>query len=192
MGDGLEGEGLEGVAGEDGDGFAEDDMAGGLAAAEVVVVEGGKVVVNEGVGVDHLDGGAEVGCAFGDLAGAGDHACGFHAEDGAEALASGEGAVAHGAVDGVGFGGSGGKKAFERLQACNGWKDAVKIADPARVEVVAGRSVASPVQQTVMLHEEVLREITLVADRFGASPSATVNLAWLIAQSRGPRSRGAP
>ena len=41
VGDGLEGEGLEGVAGEDGDGFAEDDVAGGLAAAEVVVVEGG-------------------------------------------------------------------------------------------------------------------------------------------------------
>jgi hypothetical protein len=76
-------------------------------------------------------------------------------------------------------------QAFERLQACKGWKDAVKIADPSRVEVVAGRSVASPVQQTVMLHEEVLREITLVADRFGASPSATVNLAWLVARRRG-------
>ena len=99
--DGLEGEGLEGVAGEDGDGFAEDYVAGGLAAAEVVVVEGGEVVVDEGVGVDHLDGCAEVGCAFGDVAGAGDHAGGFHAEDGAEAFAAGEGAVAHGAVDGV-------------------------------------------------------------------------------------------
>ena len=41
LGDGLEGEGLQGVAGEDGDGFAEDLVAGGLAAAEVVVVEGG-------------------------------------------------------------------------------------------------------------------------------------------------------
>ena len=40
-GDGLEGEGLESVAGEDGDGFAEDDVAGWLAAAKVVVVEGG-------------------------------------------------------------------------------------------------------------------------------------------------------
>ena len=54
--DGLEGEGLEGVAGEDGGGFAEDDVAGGLAAAEVVVVESGKVVVDEGVGVEHLEG----------------------------------------------------------------------------------------------------------------------------------------
>ena len=42
------------------------------------------------------------------------HAGGFHAEDGAEALAAGEDAVAHGAVDGVRFGGGGGEEAFER------------------------------------------------------------------------------
>jgi hypothetical protein len=77
--------------------------------------------------------------------------------------------------------------AFERLQACKGWKDAVKMADPGRTDLVAGRSVSSPVQQTVMLHEEVIREITLVADRFGASPSATINLAWLVVASRRPR-----
>ena len=112
-GDGLEGEGLEGVAGEDGDGFAEDDVAGGLAAAEVVVVEGGEVVVDEGVGVEHLEGCAEVGCAFGDVGCAADHAGGFHAEDGAEAFAAGEGAVAHGAVDGVGKGVGRGQEAFE-------------------------------------------------------------------------------
>ena len=100
----LEGEGFPGdVAGERWrDGFAEDDVAGGLAAAEVVVVEGGEVVVDEGVGVDHLDGCAEIGCSSsgGSLA-AGDHAGGFHAEDGAESLASREGAVAHRSVDGV-------------------------------------------------------------------------------------------
>jgi len=85
--------------------------------------------------------------------------------------------------------------AFERLQACKSWKDAVRLADqpgsgPSRADVVAGRSVSSPVQQTVMLHDEVLREITLVASRFGASPSATVNLAWLLARpSRPPRGR---
>ncbi len=83
-------------------------------------------------------------------------------------------------------------QAFERMQACKGWKDAVKLADPARAEAVSGRSVSSPVQQTVMLHEEVLREITLVADRFGASPSAIVNLAWLIARSRRGDLRGPP
>ncbi len=112
-GDGLEGEGLEGVAGEDGDGFAEDDVAGGLAAAEVVVVERGQVVVDERVGVEHLEGCAEVGCAFGDVSAAGDHAGGFHAEDGAEALAAGEDAVAHGSVDGVREGVGRGQEAFE-------------------------------------------------------------------------------
>ena len=102
LSDGLEGKGLEGVAGEDGDGFAEDFVAGGLAPAKVVVIEGGQVVVDEGVGVEHFDGCAQVGCAFGDFAGSCDHTGGFHAEDGAEALAAGEGAVTHGAVDGVG------------------------------------------------------------------------------------------
>ena len=104
LGDGLEGQGLEGVAGEDGGGFAEDNVTGGLAAAEVVVVECGEVVVDEGVSVEHFERGAEVGCAFGEVVGAGDHLCGFHAEDGAEACAAGEGAVAHGAMDGVGEG----------------------------------------------------------------------------------------
>jgi hypothetical protein len=42
IGDDLEGEVLEGVAGEDGDGFSEGYVAGGLAAAEVVVVQGGR------------------------------------------------------------------------------------------------------------------------------------------------------
>ena len=75
--------------------------------------------------------------------------------------------------------------AFERVQACHGWKDALKLVDPRRADAIAGRSVTSPVQQSVLLHEEVLREIALVADRFGASPSAVVNLAWLIARRRG-------
>ena len=101
LGDGLEGEGLEGVAGEDGDGFAEDFVAGGLAAAEVVVVECGEVVVDEGVGVDHLQCCTQVCRACRNLSGAGNHSGGLHAEDGAEAFAAREGAVAHGAVDGV-------------------------------------------------------------------------------------------
>ena len=87
--DGLEGEGLERVTGEDGDGFSEGDVAGRLAAAEIVIVECGKVVVDERVGVDHLERGAEVGCAIGQCAS--DHAGGFHAEDRAKAFASGEG-----------------------------------------------------------------------------------------------------
>jgi hypothetical protein len=91
--------------------------------------------------------------------------------------------------------------AFERMQASKSWKDALKLVDrvghdggspalsrgPAgAAELLAGRAVSDPVQQTVMLHEAVLREIMRVADRLGASPSATVNLAWLI-QKRGRR-----
>ena len=92
-GDGVEGEGLEGVAGEDGDGVAEDFMAGRFAAAEIVVVEGREVIVDERVGVDHLDGGAEFDgglLTHVELAG---EAPGFIAKDGTEALAAGEDAV---------------------------------------------------------------------------------------------------
>jgi hypothetical protein len=74
--------------------------------------------------------------------------------------------------------------AFERMQAAPTWRDALKLVDPRRADAVAGRSVQSPVQQTVLLHEEVLREIGLLAARFGASPSAVVNLAWLVARRR--------
>jgi hypothetical protein len=48
---------LEGVAGEEGDGFAVDLVAGGDAAAQIVVIHAGEVVVDEGVGVEALDGG---------------------------------------------------------------------------------------------------------------------------------------
>jgi hypothetical protein len=72
--------------------------------------------------------------------------------------------------------------AFERMQSAATWRDALKLVDPRRADAVAGRSVSNPVQQTVLLHEEVLREIGLLAARFGASPSAVVNLAWLVAR----------
>ena len=47
------------VAGEDGHGLAEADVARGLAAAEVVVVHRRQVVVDQAVGVDQLDRGGE-------------------------------------------------------------------------------------------------------------------------------------
>jgi len=52
----VEGEREQRVPGEDRDGLAVDDVAGGLAAAEVVVVHAGEVVVDERHGVHHLDG----------------------------------------------------------------------------------------------------------------------------------------
>ena len=92
------GVGLERVSGEDSCGFAESDVAGGASAAEVVVVERGEIVVDERVGVEHLDARAEFVGAIGD--GPMDHARGFHDEDRAETLASGEDAVTHGLMDG--------------------------------------------------------------------------------------------
>ncbi len=70
VGEHFIGLGLERVAGEDGGGFAEGDVAGGLAAAEVVVVERGQVVVDERIGVEHFEGGGELFNAFGRLRGA--------------------------------------------------------------------------------------------------------------------------
>ena len=113
MRDGLEGEGLERVAGEDGDGLAEGDVAGRLAAAQVVVVERGEIVVDERVGVQHLERGTQFGDSAGQFAAACDHARGLHAEDGPQPLAAGEDAVAHRAVDGVGQCLGRGKKPFE-------------------------------------------------------------------------------
>ena len=97
-GEHFKGAGLQRVAGEDGDGFAKDHVAGGLAAAQVVVVEGGQVVVDERVGVQHLDGRAQVFDAAGQRAGNGDG--GLVGEQRAQALAARKGGVAHGAVNG--------------------------------------------------------------------------------------------
>jgi hypothetical protein len=61
----LEGAGLQRVAGQDGDGLAEDHVTGGLAAAQVVVVQSRQVVVDERVGVEHLEGRAQTGDSLG-------------------------------------------------------------------------------------------------------------------------------
>ena len=100
LGDGLEGERLERVAGQDRDGLAEGDVACGLAAAQVVVVQRGQIVVDQRVGVQHLQRGAERVDACGQLAGSRDHSRGLHAKNGAQPLSAGEDAVAHGAMDG--------------------------------------------------------------------------------------------
>lgn len=91
----LTGEGEEGVAGEEGVGFAEANMGGGFATAEIVVVHAGKVVVYEGVGVEGFEGdgrteGAGRGFpqAFADGEG----------ENAAQAFTAVEAGVAHGFV----------------------------------------------------------------------------------------------
>ncbi len=91
------------IAGEDGHGFAEDFVAGRLAAAIVVVVERGKIVVDQRIGVDHFErtGGFEDARQFYRFAP--DRSRGrFEAEQRTDALASGEEAVAHRPMDRLG------------------------------------------------------------------------------------------
>ena len=57
----LEGAGLQSVTGQDGDSLAEGHVAGGLAAAQLVVVQSGQIVVDERIGVEHLQGRAQPG-----------------------------------------------------------------------------------------------------------------------------------
>ena len=59
---------LQRVAGKDGGGLAECLVAGGAAAAQVIIVERGKVVVDERVGVQHLQRRAQFVDAFGNAA----------------------------------------------------------------------------------------------------------------------------
>src|SRR5271157_4187694 len=88
---------LQRVAGKDGGGLAVGFVAGGTPAAQVVVVERGQVVVDERVGVQHLQRRAQLLDAERDAAL--DHLRGFHAQDGPQALASGKDAVSHRGVN---------------------------------------------------------------------------------------------
>ena len=72
--------------------------------------------------------------------------------------------------------------AFERICAVGSWKEALKLCDPARTKAIEFRSVESPEQLSLLLHLDVLSEIALVANKLAASPSAVVNLAWLVAR----------
>ena len=99
------------VAGEDGHTFAEDFVRSGPAAAEVVVVHAGEVVVDERVSVDALDG-ARGGRGRGNLT-----ATGFGSrkgQDRAQPLAPGEERVAHRLVDRLGLHAGAREKAVER------------------------------------------------------------------------------
>ena len=83
-------------AGEDRNSLAENPVVGGAAAAEVVVIHAGKVVVDEGISVDAFDGAGDGqgGCLI-----AAGSAGGGEAEDGAETFTPSEEAIAHGLVN---------------------------------------------------------------------------------------------
>src|SRR5690606_31992677 len=94
FGENSEGVGEEGVARENGGGFVELTVAGGAAAPEFGVVHAGKVVVDEGVGVEALEGDGGGKRVFGAVEEVG----GGKAEDGAQAFAARFQAVAHGGM----------------------------------------------------------------------------------------------
>ncbi len=74
--------------------------------------------------------------------------------------------------------------AFQRICAVASWKEALKLCDPAAAKAIQFRSVESPEQLSLLLHVDVLREIGQLADQLAASPSAVVNLAWLVARRK--------
>ncbi|MFO0759431.1 MAG: SWIM zinc finger family protein [Byssovorax sp.] len=75
-------------------------------------------------------------------------------------------------------------RAFELIAACRTWKEALALCTPGSTKPIELRSVADPEQQTLLLPTDVLTEVARLADQLKASPSAIVNLAWLVAEKR--------
>jgi hypothetical protein len=74
-----------------------------------------------------------------------------------------------------------------RIQAAKSWNDAVALA-PRAGELLANGFVAPPlVSRETGLHPSVLAEIGKIAHQLGASPSAVLNLAWLLHAKKGGR-----
>ena len=94
-GEDFERERDHGIAGEDGDRFAEDFVVGRPATAQIVIVHRGEIVVDEGESVDQLDrdGSCENGGVNGVAAAGGG---GFEDERGAKPLTAGVDAVGDG------------------------------------------------------------------------------------------------
>ncbi len=90
----AEGEGQQGIAGEDGGGFVIGFVDGGAAAAEVVIVHGRQIVVDQRVAVDQLD--RDGRRATVRSAAAPSIRGGLAQQEGPQALAALEAAVAHG------------------------------------------------------------------------------------------------
>src|SRR6266496_1857527 len=89
---------LQSVSRQNRDRFTKSFVAGGTAAPEVVIVERGQVVVNQGIGVQHFQRGASFLDPVGKRPRYG--APCFHAQDRTNALAPGEDAVPHSLMNG--------------------------------------------------------------------------------------------
>ena len=95
-GDGGESFSEKAIAREYGDRFTEDAVIGGPAAAKIIIVHAGEIVVNQGVGVNAFDGASGGNC---EGLVSSNSPSGGEAEDGTQAFASCEKTVAHGSVD---------------------------------------------------------------------------------------------
>ncbi len=93
IGEDFERDGEEPIARKDGGGFIEGAVGGGPAPAQIVIVHGRKVVMDQRIGVQHFDGGGgphRIGLGHAEQARA------LENEERTEALAAREGGVAHG------------------------------------------------------------------------------------------------
>ena len=111
LGGAEEGQRLQRVAGEDGGGLIEGLMAGGPAAPQVVVVHRRQIIVDQGVGVEHLDRRHGPGAG---MVMAADRAAGRQHQRRAQAFAAGEHAVTHRFVQPAGRGRHQRQAVFER------------------------------------------------------------------------------
>ena len=136
MGGNLKGLGQQGVAGEDGNAFPENFMAGEFAAPIVVVVHSGKVVVDERIGVNTFDGAGQ-GQGVGFISAT----CGRggEAKSRPHAFAAGEEGIAHRPVDGGRLGLLRGQKPIEGAIDCAGAsrKEICQIKSCCREELSA-------------------------------------------------------
>ncbi|SBO42933.1 protein of unknown function [Cyanobium sp. NIES-981] len=94
----LEGAGEQGIAGQDGVGFPVHLVIGGAAAAQVVVIHGGQIVMDQRHGVDHLQGHRRW---HGPLAVTTGQLTGRQAENRPQPLAPGQQGIAHRLAQGL-------------------------------------------------------------------------------------------
>ena len=89
--------GLQRVARQDGNGLTINLVAGRPAAAQVIVIQRGQIVMDQRVGMQHFQRGAQLFNPVGKKTR--NHASGLHTKYGTEPLAAGEHAVTHRSVD---------------------------------------------------------------------------------------------
>src|SRR5207244_13634346 len=92
---------LQRVSRKNCDCFAKNFVAGGATAAQIVVVQSGKIVVDQRIGMQHFKRGAEM--INSGMTRTGNHAACLDAQSWAQALAASEYAVAHRFMNGNGM-----------------------------------------------------------------------------------------